>query len=111
MAVVGVLKNLLNLVSAGNASCCLADFSIHPLFIGFFEVDRLDVVSLDVLVGREACDAFEVSSEETLTWEVELLAYRLDIILVSVELLFDGEGHVLVDDLRGCDSCEVEHDG
>ena len=77
--------------------CCLTWLLI--LFFSVFEVDGLYVVALDVLVGREACDAFEVAAEEALAREVELFAYRLDVVLVGVELLLDGEGHILVDDL------------
>lgn len=49
------------------------------------EVERFLIVQLDVFVRRQASDALEVSAKETLTWEMVVGAYGLDVAAIVVE--------------------------
>lgn len=71
----------------------------------------MDVVLLQVGVRRQACDALEVASEETLAGEVVFLADGLDVGFVAVERLLDGQDHELVNRLGCREPGEPQHEG
>ncbi len=92
-------------------SSCFSRLTVIGWRLFLDEVDGLDVVLLQVFVGRQARDALEVASEETLAGEVVFHTDRLDVALVAVERLLDGEDDVLVDGLGSGEPRELVHDG
>lgn len=70
--------------------------AVYPPYFFLYEIDGLDIIQLEICIGRKTRDALEIASKETLALEVIFLTDFLDVMLVTVECLFDGEDDVLV---------------